>query len=760
MSDSNSRKLSFLSQFHIFAPPSNVPADEIITLYNLDEQYKETAKVAGMLQETKITNITSTHKRLLHCETIGLLLSMVAMATLRFIHNHYHSSPVSACGIPASSTTNNTTTNTTNACKEISLPACLPYSDSTFVSILALLALLFNLFFAGLLAWHNFSFTILRRQLKNAHVFFILFLVLFICYIELHFTMTPLHQQLVMTVGYLTSTSTFLLLDAFKHMPRYGLVLITCIVLCCEATEIIRQTVLLCCEAPYEYAVSNWLKTLHFNVIVVVAPIAFAVVKDVHRKDLFFVIVHPLRLQRDGSYNNNRASNTWKKTDGGDIEMQQTHQHNNQHNNQQLTSNASAVSNTSRLSLEKGKTLNLTNEYPKTMETYNVEAGIRLLTLVGLPSPTIESKWLEEEIDVNDILNGKDSHPENEQYMNDELRRRVWGILKAYGLESKLWDKTYASALLPERRLHSKDVEQFNKSTKTSISSSTTSSTDTFRWFLVFVLLMMFVTQLGISFSPTNWVPSETDACGRQLGIKVAAEWYAITLSCLAFVGLVAYVLLIRSNFSKRNCVQLLQTPTVIMFLFSLVGLLLLDIFVPETTVSGLNSLIYVTGLVMFVFTDVHIWRSRVLAGCLGSSLFIVTIANTYWDTKCHLNSTFELIPAMSLSKCDVRRSLYLSVVICLADGLLTMFFDGRNERLWFVTVHGDRETGDGDGTTSEVKMKYLNSRFISMKNVLTKRTKRRKTEFIANQQNKWGVAFEVPGKKNEDEFTTVRSLG
>ena len=715
--DSNERQLLFLSKFHIFPPPENVPAKTILALYGIDEQYKEMMQVTTLLH-SKDDTIYATKKRMLHCETLGLVLSMCMIGVLRFTHNNY----TTACGIPLNPGLNQTTPNATNCTSATTkLPNCLPNEDATFVFVLALLALLCNIFCAVLLAWHNFSFTVLRRQLKNYNCLFILFLVLISCYIELQYPITPLlHQQWVMTLAYFTSAMTFLLLDDFKHMPRYGLLCVTALMLAIEASEIIRHSVLLCCEMSDDYVLSSWLKTVHFNIVICLVPIATAVVKDVDRKEFYFVIVHPLRRvvrhAKRASYNFDQVSKTWRNsTVGGDIELPQ------------------------RWSLEKA--VDLTNAYPQTMQTYDVAAGLRLLTLVGLPSPTVENKWTPHTMHhVADILNGNDSHPGNEEIRDEmELRRRVWGILTAYMLEAKLWNPTFAPALL-------KDAEQFS-GTQNSALSSSLCSTNAGKKTLVFVLLLTYATLLGISFAPSNWRPSKVDACQHQVGIKQAAEWYVVAVVVLASIGLFAYGRLVCSNCSKRNGCQVLRAPNVMMFLMSLGGLLFVDMFVPETSMSGLNSFVYVSGLVMFVFTDAHVWRSRVLAGSLGCALLSTTVANVYWASVCVGNNQL-VFSSVSVSKCDVHRSLYLSVVLLSVEGVVTMLLDGRNERLWFVAVHGDRETGDGDGTTSEVKQKFLKSRFHSTQNMLSNKIRKRKTEFMAKEEQKrWGVALRVGGE-------------
>ena len=118
------------------------------------------------------------------------------------------------------------------------------------------------------------------------------------------------------------------------------------------------------------------------------------------------------------------------------------------------------------------------------------------------------------------------------------------------------------------------------------------------------------------------------------------------------------------------------------MLLGGLFCLLCIDATTPESNVSWLNSLTFVIGLTFFVLMDLHSWRNRSLAASMAIGMTIVTCANIWWDTQCSVSALVKIFPTItSLNKCDVRRSLNLSFIICLIDGLLTMIFDIRNNQ-------------------------------------------------------------------------------
>ena len=93
-----------------------------------------------------------------------------------------------------------------------------------------------------------------------------------------------------------------------------------------------------------------------------------------------------------------------------------------------------------------------------------------------------------------------------------------------------------------------------------------------------------------------------------------------------------------------------------------------------------------------------------------------------------------------------------------LYSGILSMLFDTRNERLWFVTMQAERELGDAVESTGLEKQRYLLRRFISRKNVLLQRIHRRQN--TGRYKGRYDIDDEDElggGKKEEGVFSSVK---
>merc|ERR1712167_485947 len=144
----------------------------------------------------------------------------------------------------------------------------------------------------------------------------------------------------------------------------------------------------------------------------------------------------------------------------------------------------------------------------------------------------------------------------------------------------------------------------------------------------------------------------------------------------------------------------------------------------PHNSLSGLSSVTYFVSNLFFVFSDAHINRNRPLAIALGFVLVAVTVSNVVYDVNCPVQATlFSLASAnLSLSKCDIRRSIYLGILITMFDGVITSLSDRANERLWFVLLHADRATGDAAESAGAKKRSFLQRRVASTLNIIERR--------------------------------------
>ena len=226
-------KLDFLSSFQIYPPPkaTTVSIDKVLSLYDLTEKYQLSCEVAQM-RGTTLSPVAKHHKQV-HVETIGMLVSMTVMVVVRFLRGPF------SITSPAlfTNTTNITIINATSCIEQI-LPPCQSFQDSTPITTLASLALLSHLSFALLLCWRNFSYTILCRVLKNAHVFFIIFLMCIVALLEIRFSLSSQFHQIIFTMSYIVAISTFLLLDVFKTLPSYATLLISLLIVIIETERV------------------------------------------------------------------------------------------------------------------------------------------------------------------------------------------------------------------------------------------------------------------------------------------------------------------------------------------------------------------------------------------------------------------------------------------------------------------------------------------------------------------------------------------
>ena len=162
-------------------------------------------------------------------------------------------------------------------------------------------------------------------------------------------------------------------------------------------------TTLLSCEVTMKSAwfsgsfktlsYSSWTKTLHFNIAVAMVPVLVAVLRDRGKRTLlYYVLVHPLRhevhqIRRGSSATTVISMLSMREIDGGSgggddgkivLEMREMPVAGE-------TSGEKTGETTGETTGEKSSTTTASTSI--TMETYDVDRGVRMLTLVGLPVP-------------------------------------------------------------------------------------------------------------------------------------------------------------------------------------------------------------------------------------------------------------------------------------------------------------------------------------------------------------------------------------
>ena len=231
------------------------------------------------------------------------------------------------------------------------------------------------------------------------------------------------------------------------------------------------------------------------------------------------------------------------------------------------------------------------------------------------------------------------------------------------------------------------------------------------------IMWLCIFSQVALFFLPDNWEYPEPGPCDEYASFFEAKLWYGITNATLTLISWIGFGLLSWRNISKKALCSHLHEPTVLLTMMTLIVLFIVDVSKPATSISGISSVTYVGAVLMFIFSDAHRARNRPLAIALGVSMTVVTILNFYSEAVCPVKASFFGAvtdgEAFSLSKCDLRRSMYLSIFITTADGMVTSLFDCKNERLWFVATRADRATGDASGSSGHVKQRFLRSQMI-----------------------------------------------
>ena len=261
----------------------------------------------------------------------------------------------------------------------------------------------------------------------------------------------------------------------------------------------------------------------------------------------------------------------------------------------------------------------------------------------------------------------------------------------------------------------------------------------TIMWLCIFAQVALFV------FVADNWEYPATGQCDEYTSFYKAKLWYGITNSLLTLLSWTGFACLSWRNLSKKALCSQLHEPTVLLTLLTLVALFIVDVSKPATSISGISSATYVGAVLMFVFSDAHRVRNRALSIALGVSMTLVTILNFVAEAVCPVKASFFGAAAdgdtFSLSKCDLRRSMYLSIFITTVDGMVTSIADCNNERLWFVATRADRATGDASDSSSAVKQRFLRSQMMEGLEQLEGRALRRERRKKKMKGRTWMAA-------------------
>ena len=654
------RKLNFLESCHIQPPPNLSSLNTILELY----------KLKSIFEKADSTNLDVTHTRKhVHIETIGMLLSVTAMVITRILrsfnasHNFCYPTYTGNITEGISNTSKYNPTNT--SCFIDPVPICQPYEDTPTLLLLGSLSLFSLLLFTLILGWRNISYAIFARIIKNAHMVFVLFLLVLVAILELGNSLSPFSHQLLFTGSYLVAFTFFLMFDMLKNVPHYAVLYWAFLVILVEGMNIYLSTRTPCCEIPIldpfmsnfqTLSYSSWMKTLHFNILVATVPSLVSIITDYGRRNvLYYVIIHPLRhqinrvfLQRS-KYKRRRSSNK-----GVDLVDEAEARRRTGHKTSRCSHRAHMAAIQERRSSVKemkggdsmGEHLNSVGSIesmdtaaactstvwaaPKTMKSYDVQRGIRLLTLVGLPRPAplitdhhttlCNNQTNQTNHTAAAATQRLKSTPSADRDRDSvELRKRVWKILVAYNLERDLWENSTINEYLSNDDDGTQCLTSQLDASAVNVNVNVNANANAYRecgmslghrhnLYVVLLMLSFVAGALLYALSPT-WDQLPTTVCGVQIGIKVVDNWFVVASCLLSLFSCVVYGLILRNNCHLKSFCTLITNPNIIMVELSMVGLLCIDVSTPETNVTWINSITYINGIQFFILSDIHQWR-------------------------------------------------------------------------------------------------------------------------------------------------------
>lgn len=618
-------------------------------------------------------------------EALGLMLSMASMLVLSIVRKETFNTE--KCAVLNASFVNHT-------CGNIVRPTCpstshfLSGTDDVF-GIVGTVGLVFTIAFLMLLFWRNISITVLWRLCTNLHMAAVLILASMAVVFDAISSVNS--WDALWSTWYIIAFIPLLAVDALKRIGRSHCLFFLFVVVATQLHNIFFYTAEDCCDHllskdwGIHLTMGSIMKSLHSNVLVAIFPSAVGLVLDLtsnrSRTKLYFVLVHAVRKTKSSTTLGTQLNNKLELKKSGDVALE-------------VGVKESVVELANVHILE---TTQLHSEKPPPIEqNFDLEETINQLTLKGVPLPDMPKR--------NSLNFVNDSHGVLPHFENDSVARyhtKIFQLSKIY-LHS---DEETALA---------KEVTQ--SETRNGFSSPESSSEERSVLLLhgkigVFMMWFCIFAQAALFFLPNNWEYPVPGPCDKYQSYQEARLWYGITVSLFTIMSWTGFALVSWRNTSKDALLQLVREPAVLMLLITLIVLFIVDTSKPMTNISGISSATYTGAVLMFVLSDLHVVRNRPLAVALGLTMILVTILNFISEAVCPVKSTvFDVHDGetFSLSKCDLRRSLYLSIFITTVDGVVTSISDRRNSRLWFVATRADRATGDTAESAGKRKKRFL----------------------------------------------------
>ena len=163
----------------------------------------------------------------------------------------------------------------------------------------------------------------------------------------------------------------------------------------------------------------------------------------------------------------------------------------------------------------------------------------------------------------------------------------------------------------------------------------------------------------------------------------------AIAFGVLAavFVGILCC-----NNFSFVIVKRLSKEPNVIIIVALTVFNLIVDIATSHDLLRPVLACLYLLAINTYVFTDALILKSRSFIICIGALFVILMVFNIYGNTFGDWSNGVVLLKytvennTYTIMKREVKRSVYIQIIIFSAHSVYVMCVDKRMELMLFAT--------------------------------------------------------------------------
>ena len=145
-------------------------------------------------------------------------------------------------------------------------------------------------------------------------------------------------------------------------------------------------------------------------------------------------------------------------------------------------------------------------------------------------------------------------------------------------------------------------------------------------------------------------------------------------------------------NISSKIVRLLLKETSVAVILFLGFCNLMIDIFVPSTSLSWILGTVYLSCNVTFLFLDSLKMRTKTFIICIGTFFVVINLYNLYEDTlgDAHVGTVIFKYSLQgndyTIMKRSAKRNIYSSTLLFSVKSLYTLVYDKKMELMMFAT--------------------------------------------------------------------------